>query len=230
MSYQSDKDKLQPEHGTMQAYIIGFILSLVFTLIPYYLVLHHVSSGTKLLAIILGFGVLQMLVQLLFFLHLGRRPRPYWQIIFYIWTIGSILIVVGGSLIITHNLHSNMTLSTADQIKRLTNAEGIYQVNGKKTGACEGQHANHQIIIKNNSVLPVLTTAQHCDTLTLMNQDNHAIEIGFGQHPAHTGYAGEGEYTIRAGQNKTITLSELGTYNFHDHLRPTTAGTFTVTK
>jgi cytochrome o ubiquinol oxidase operon protein cyoD len=220
------KGDLNPEHGTLQAYIIGFILSLIFTFIPYYLVVNHKASGTKLLAIILAFGVLQMLVQLLFFLHLGRKPRPTWQILFLGGTVFAVLVVTGGSIIITSNLHRNM--SASDQVLKLTNDEGISQVGGKQTGACEGQHDNHQVMITDGAVYPSHTEAKQCDTLTFMNRDSKTIVIGFGEHPNHTAYAGEGDLHIRDGQNKTITLSEIGTYDFHDHLHEQTAGNFTV--
>lgn len=216
------------EKGTLRAYVTGFILSLIFTFIPYYLVVNQVVTGTPLLITILSFGVLQMLVQLLFFLHLGRSPRPNWQIVFLLFTVGTILVVVGGSLVITHNLHYNMTPS--DQLKKIVNDEGIYQIGGEKTGACEGQHENHQIMLMNDIVSPTVTEAKQCDTLTFMNHDSEPKEITFGAYPNQTTYGGEDVYEIRAGYNKTITLSELGTYNFYDQSRPETTGQFTVTE
>ena len=93
------------EHGTVRSYVIGFILSLVFTIIPYYLVVEKVVSGKVLLGTILGFGLLQMIVQVVFFLHLGREKKPYWQRYFLVGTIGGILVVVGGSIWIMSHLH-----------------------------------------------------------------------------------------------------------------------------
>lgn len=222
----SERLNEQEEHGTLQAYVIGFILSLVFTFIPYYLVVNHVITGTTLLMTIMAFGVLQMLVQVLFFLHLGRKPRPAWQIIFFVFTIGTILVVVGGSIIITSNLHHNMMPS--DQVKKLANDEGIYQVNGEKTGACEGRHTNHRVVLQGATANPALVEAKQCDTLSFMNKDSDTKKITFGVYPDSTTYAGVTEYTIRSGQNKTITLSEPGTYNFYDTSKPATTGSFTV--
>src|SRR5687768_12731131 len=86
------------EHGTMKSYVIGFVLSLIFTFIPYYLVVNKTVSGGVLLATILGFAVLQMIIQITFFLHLGRGPKPKWNLYFFISTVGIILVVVGGSI------------------------------------------------------------------------------------------------------------------------------------
>lgn len=214
------------EHGTLRSYIIGFLLSLVFTFIPYYLVVNQTVTGTSLLMTILGFGVIQMIIQLTFFLHLGRGPKPDWQFYFLIATVGAILVVVGGSIVITRNLHYNM--AAPDQQKKLVNDEAIHQIGGEKTGACYGQYANHQVVIKDGIVTPSYTEAKRCDTLTFMNQDGEVRQMVFGTHPDHITYAGEVEYIVRKSQNKTITLSEPGTYRFHDHLQPEAAGSFTV--
>ncbi len=215
------------EHGNMTAYTIGFILSLVFTLIPYYLVVNLTISGTALLLTILGFAVLQMVVQLTFFIHLGRGPKPKWNLFFFISTVGIILVVVGGSIMIINNLHYNM--SPSDQTKRLLGGESIYQINGQNTGVCRGQFNNYQVTIKDNQVTPKLTIASKCDTLTFINDDKEQKDIAFGKHPQHDVYAGVMDLIVRKGYGKTITLSEPGTIKFHDHLHPETTGTFTVT-
>lgn len=214
------------EHGSMKSYVIGFILSLVFTFIPYYLVVSQKLTGSILLATILGFGVLQMLVQIFFFLHLGRGPKPLYNVVFFVSTVGIILVVVGGSIMIINNLRYNM--APAEQTKKLTNGEGIYQIGGEKTGACRGVHANHKVTIANGQVNPAHTEARACDTLTFINQDDKGREITFGSHPDHGVYAGEDELQVRKKRGKTMTLSETGTYNFHDHLDPTVKGSFTV--
>ncbi len=224
-SHHIDK-RAKDEHGTMKSYVIGFLLSLIFTFIPYYMVINQTVSGSALLATILGFAVLQMVVQITFFLHLGRGPKPNWNLFFFIATVGIILIVVGGSIMIMNNLYQNMMPS--DQTKKLANDEGIYQIGGEKTGACHGQYDNHKITIKNGQVLPLHTDAHMCDTVTFINEDEREREITFGTHPQHGVYAGENELVVRKGRAKSITLSESGTYQFHDHLQAETAGDFTV--
>ncbi len=214
------------EHGTMRSYVIGFVLSLVFTFIPYYMVVNRTVSGNLLLATILAFAVMQMIVQLTFFLHLGRGPQPNWNLYFLVSTVGIILVVVGGSIMIINNLHYNMAPS--DQTKKLVNDEGIYAVGGEKTGACQGQNANHKITIKDGQASPLHTIAQRCDSLTFINEDDKVRAITFGTHPKHGVYAGENELTVKKGRTKSIMLSESGRFKFHDHLQATVAGDFTV--
>jgi cytochrome o ubiquinol oxidase operon protein cyoD len=216
------------EHGTTQSYIIGFLLSLVFTFIPYYLVVNKAVAGNALLVTILGFAVLQMLIQVFFFLHLGRGPKPFYNVVFFAFTVGTILVVVGGSIFIMNNLYSLM--GSAEVTTKLAENEAIYQVGGQATGACQGVRENHQVTIKNGNVSPVYTEAHRCDTLTFINEDDTVREMTFGQHPRQDSYAGESELTVRKDRPETITLNTAGTYLFHDHADPAVIGHFTVTE
>lgn len=215
-----------PEHGTMTSYVIGFILSLIFTFIPYYMVVNQTVAGSALLVTILGFAVIQMIIQILFFLHLGRGPKPLYNVAFFVSTVGIILVVVAGSIVIISNLHYRM--SVADQKKVLINDEGIYQINGQATGACQGQHDNHQITLNDDTINPVHTYADKCDTLTFVNEDITAQKIMFGQPEQPTAYAGLSDITARDDRNKTITLSESGSYRFYSESNQEISGFLTV--
>jgi cytochrome o ubiquinol oxidase operon protein cyoD len=229
MSDQSTHTKGQskPEHGTTMAYVVGFILSLIFTLIPYYLVVNHHFSSTVLLTTILGFGVTQMIIQVTFFLHLGRGPKPNWNLFFFIATVGIVLVVIGGSIMIINNLHYNM--APDDQTQKLINDEAIYQVGGLKTGACQGQYNKRKIVIRNGQVNPSHTLASKCDTLTFINEDKMSRKIAFGTYPGHQAYAGQTDLSLPKGYSQTITLSESGNYEFYDQLHPEASGDFRVT-
>jgi cytochrome o ubiquinol oxidase operon protein cyoD len=216
------------EQRSMASYVTGFILSLILTIVPYYLVTHHIVSGTKLLITILGFAVVQLFVQVIFFLHLGRGPKPRWNVYFFAAAISIILVVVGGSIVIINNLHGN--IAAPDQTRRLVNDEGIYQVGGVATGACRGQHPNHKLTIQNDKVTTPLVVANLCDTLTFINKDGIDLEITFGTHEHHSAYAGITTFALLKSKPNTITLSELGTFHFHDHERPQISGNFAVVK
>lgn len=214
------------EHGTVASYVVGFILSLVFTFIPYYLVVNKVIAGSVLLAIILAIAFIQMFVQIFFFLHLGRGPKPLYNVLFFGATFATILVVVAGSIFIMNNLYHNMAPSDID--KKLIEKEGIYQINGERTGACQGKGANHKVIIKDGQARPFVTEARLCDTLTFINEDDVLREMAFGAHPRHDSYGGETEVVVRKGRPKTITLNQAGDYLYHDHLDPVTNGQFIV--
>ena len=217
----------RPRPGMHTLYVTGFLLSLVFTYIPYYLVTQKVLAGSVLLVVIIGFGVLQMLIQVLFFLHLGRKPYQPWQTGFLVATVGAIIVVVGASIWIMAHLHYNMT--PQDMQAQLVNGEAIAQVNGQKTGACQEIGTNHQVILKDYVASPRHIDARQCDTLTFVNEDQQVKDMAFGEHPNHTAYAGQLDIITYNGHPETITLSQTGTYKFHDHLHEETNGDFTVT-
>jgi cytochrome o ubiquinol oxidase operon protein cyoD len=216
------------EHGTIKSYVVGFILSIIFTLIPYYLVVNKNFAGTALDLVILSFAVTQMIIQVTFFLHLGRGPKPNWNFFFFISTVGIILVVVGGSIVIISNLHYNMQPS--DQVKKIINDENIYQVGGKKTGSCEGQYSNHKVYIKDGLVNPIQTNARQCDTLTFVNQDDTTINLTFGDPPNNEAYAGLSKLNVQKSKNETITLSDAGTFKFYDPSSAATIGSFAVSQ
>lgn len=219
-------DRSKSQHGTENSYIIGFILSLIFTAIPYWLVTQEVVAGNVLLAIILFFAVLQMLVQLLFFLHLGRERKPRWQLYFFAGTGIGILTVVVGTIFIMNHLHYNM--SPADVSLKLAEGEGIARVGGAKTGACQGRQEQHKVVIKDGAANPSIVIAKLCDTITFVNEDEGVRELTFGSQPQTKTYGGENLVTVRNGRPESITLNQTGTHQYYDRLKPETGGYFTV--
>jgi cytochrome o ubiquinol oxidase operon protein cyoD len=214
------------EHGTIQAYVTGYGLSLVFTLVPFVLVATHAVTGIVLFGTIMVFALAQALVQILFFLHLGREHKPKWQTGFLVATAGGIFVVTVGTFWILYHLHENMMPTQAELM--LAQDEGIAQVSGQATGACVGQSSMHMVMIENDAPNPRHTDAKRCDTIMFMNMDTMTREIAFGPHENHEVYGGVAELPLTAGQSQTLTLSEAGTHAFHDHLHDEMTGDFTV--
>ena len=216
----------KPAEGSIVSYVVGFMLALILTVIPYYLVVHQIVTGNVLLGTILVFALAQMLVQITFFLHIGSGPKPNWNLFFFGSTVAIIMVVVGGSIVIISNLNYNMT--APQQSAKAIADEGIAQVGGIQTGACPESFSNHIVIIKNGTANPLHSAGGKCDTLTFVNQDSQKREITFGAYPVDTAYAGQKDLVITKGFNQTIPLSVVGTYQFYDRLQPKTAGNFTV--
>lgn len=90
-------------------YIIGFALSLVFTLNAYIAVTQAQNGVTSSLFILLvALAIGQLVVQVFFFLHLGREPKPRWNALAFITMIMVVLFIVAGSIWIMNNLNYNM--------------------------------------------------------------------------------------------------------------------------
>lgn len=100
------------EKLTIKPYIIGFALSIVLTLLAFFVVSQHVTSAMfsyeAVIIIILCLAVAQLFVQLFFFLHMGKEKGPKWNLAVFISFISLILMIVIASLWIMYHLNYNM--------------------------------------------------------------------------------------------------------------------------
>lgn len=100
--------------SAVMKYVIGFVLSLTLTLIAFGLLIQHLDnhhaglSHTFIFWSIVGLAIVQLIIQLVFFLHLGRESRPRWNLIVALFMLMVLVIVVFGSLWIMQNLDYNM--------------------------------------------------------------------------------------------------------------------------
>jgi len=97
------------EHGTFRSYLTGFSLSIIFTLTAYLLVVHKKFTTDIIISLIIGLALVQFLIQLIFFLHLGKESKPRWKLFVFIFMIAVVLILVFGSIWIMNNLNTRMT-------------------------------------------------------------------------------------------------------------------------
>jgi cytochrome o ubiquinol oxidase operon protein cyoD len=96
-------------HGSVGSYVVGFVLSVALTLAAYFAVTHHAFGRTGLIATVCTLAGVQLMVQLLFFLHLGREGKPRFSLWTFVFMLMILVIVVGGSLWIMNNLNYHMT-------------------------------------------------------------------------------------------------------------------------
>jgi cytochrome o ubiquinol oxidase subunit IV len=88
--------------------ILGFIFSLILTLAAFRLVMRHHLIGSTLDFVLLGLGALQVLIQLVFFLHLGMWSKPHWNMITFLFMVLIAAVIIGGTLWIISNLNYDM--------------------------------------------------------------------------------------------------------------------------
>jgi cytochrome o ubiquinol oxidase subunit IV len=96
--------------GSVRSYSIGFGLAIIFTLAAYLTVASGWFSQVGAIAIISLLAVVQLITQLVFFLHLGRDKVKWKTAAFYTMLI-ILILIVGGSLWIMYNLDYNMMIS-----------------------------------------------------------------------------------------------------------------------
>ncbi|WP_387464497.1 cytochrome o ubiquinol oxidase subunit IV [Photorhabdus sp. RM323S] len=95
-------------HGSLKSYIIGFFLSVILTVIPFWIVMDGSASHTTILTTVVGLAVVQILVHFIYFLHMNTSSEERWNLVALLFTILIIGIVVVGSLWIMYNLNINM--------------------------------------------------------------------------------------------------------------------------
>lgn len=96
-------------HGSLQSYLIGFGLSVVLTAVPFWLVMTGVIADKQVTAlIVLALAAVQIVVHMIYFLHMNTRSENGWTMLALIFTV--ILVVIGltGSLWVMHHLNTNM--------------------------------------------------------------------------------------------------------------------------
>ncbi len=112
-----------PKLSPTNSYIAGFVLSIILTIIPYMIVVKHILYDNKLIFAIIAYAILQLFVQLVFFLHLGQESKPRWRLISFIFMVFIILMIVIGSLWIMDNLNYH-SMSPSETDKFLIKDEG----------------------------------------------------------------------------------------------------------
>ncbi|WP_029061699.1 cytochrome o ubiquinol oxidase subunit IV [Labrenzia sp. DG1229] len=93
---------------TLSTYLTGFVLAVVLTAIPFALVWGGLLTGPAVYYVIAVAAVLQVVVHLVFFLHLNLRSTPAENLFFLGFAAVLIFIMVGGSLWIMMDLHHRM--------------------------------------------------------------------------------------------------------------------------
>ncbi len=96
------------EHGSLQSYIIGFLLSITLTIIPFLMIRYHLFSATTIVVVLTLFAIAQLIVQLVFFLHLNTRQHQRWHLMAFLFTLLIIAILLIGAIWIMHHLDINM--------------------------------------------------------------------------------------------------------------------------
>ncbi|MGY3032846.1 cytochrome o ubiquinol oxidase operon protein cyoD [Bradyrhizobium sp. USDA 4354] len=96
-------------HGTFSSYMLGFVLSVVLTAIPFWLVMSGTLPSKQVTAlVIMAFAVVQIVVHMIYFLHMNTTSENGWSMMALIFTIVMVVIALSGSLWVMSHLNSNM--------------------------------------------------------------------------------------------------------------------------
>ena len=96
-------------HVTMGDYVKGFILAVILTAIPFYLVMNNIITDRTTAVAVLGlFAVIQVLVHMVYFLHMNGKIQGGWTMLSTIFTVIFLAIAISGTLWVMFHMNTNM--------------------------------------------------------------------------------------------------------------------------
>lgn len=98
-------------HGhafSRRSYLLGFLLSVVLTAIPFWLVMTGRFDATTTAIVIVALAFVQILVHTYFFLHVNTHAEGGWTLMAYLFAAVIALIMIAGSLWIMYHLNANL--------------------------------------------------------------------------------------------------------------------------
>lgn len=96
-------------HATFRGYMTGFVLAVILTIIPFWLAMGHVIKDSSTAAvIILGLAAVQIVVHMIYFLHMNSKSEGGWNMLALVFTIVLVVITLSGSIWIMYHLNHNM--------------------------------------------------------------------------------------------------------------------------
>jgi cytochrome o ubiquinol oxidase operon protein cyoD len=104
-------------HGTLKAYIIGFLGAIVLTAISFSLVVTKALPNDLLAYTIVSLALVQAVVQLIFFLHVGQEENPKWELLVFYFMLLVLFIVVAGTLWVMNDLNHRVMPSMAEVMR-----------------------------------------------------------------------------------------------------------------
>ncbi len=107
-------------HGTFKSYMIGFVLSVILTAIPFWLVMAGVFENPSVTAAwVMGLAAVQIVIHMIFFLHMNPRSEGGWTMMALIFTLLLVAIALAGSLWVMHHLNTNMMPMSPEMMKNM---------------------------------------------------------------------------------------------------------------
>ncbi len=97
------------DHGSLKSYTIGFVLAVILTAIPFWLVMSNFFSNSSIAGmVLLGLAAVQVVVHMVYFLHMNTKSEGGWTILALIFTVMVVVIMLAGSLWVMYHLNHNM--------------------------------------------------------------------------------------------------------------------------
>ena len=114
----------EPERATLRKYIIGFTSSIVLTLSAYLIARADMFKKPLMMAVLAALALTQFVIQLIYFLHVGKEFSPRLKQLVMFFMIAIVIILVGGSIWIMSSLNGRM-MNTKQMIQYMNNQDNL---------------------------------------------------------------------------------------------------------
>jgi cytochrome o ubiquinol oxidase subunit IV len=96
-------------HVSYKGYATGFLLAVILTAIPFWLVMGKVLPNPQTTGlVILGFAAVQMVVHMIYFLHMNTKVEGGWSMLALLFTVALVVIMLAGSVWVMYHMNTNM--------------------------------------------------------------------------------------------------------------------------
>jgi cytochrome o ubiquinol oxidase operon protein cyoD len=97
------------DHGSMKSYVTGFVLAVILTAIPFWLVMGKVIGNSSTAGLVLlGIAAVQIVVHMVYFLHMNSKSEGGWNMLALIFTVMLVVIMLSGSIWVMYHMNHNM--------------------------------------------------------------------------------------------------------------------------
>ena len=120
-----DHDDAHDDHGgashsTLKGYATGFVLAVILTAIPFWLVMGKVLPSSNITGlVILAIAAVQIVVHMIYFLHMNTRSEGGWSLLALAFTVVLLFIMLAGSIWVMYHLNANMMPHTMQEMKNM---------------------------------------------------------------------------------------------------------------
>lgn len=109
-------------HGhepTYRGYLTGFILSVILTAIPFWIVMTGALSNQAAAGTIMVFAIIQIVVHMIYFLHMDRKSEGGWNMMAMIFTVVIVIIALSGSMWVMYHMNANMMPVSVEDMSQM---------------------------------------------------------------------------------------------------------------
>jgi cytochrome o ubiquinol oxidase operon protein cyoD len=100
MNEKTDAVVIEHAHEPLSLgkYVAGFAGSIAITVLAYVLATGDAYSKDVVVGLLAGLAVVQFIVQMMLFLHVGNERKPRWKLMIMWLMLGVVIILVAGSI------------------------------------------------------------------------------------------------------------------------------------